>query len=50
MPGGIGLLEIGYDQKDDILRLSESAGFALRTVHNDLAGNPRVVEISCGDK
>ncbi|MCK5374785.1 MAG: peptide chain release factor N(5)-glutamine methyltransferase [Alphaproteobacteria bacterium] len=47
---GIALLEIGYDQENDVMRLSEEYGFALRTVHNDLAGNPRVVEISCGDK
>ncbi len=49
-PGGIGLFEIGYDQQQDVTRLSEEAGFALRTVHLDLARNPRVVEISCGDK
>lgn len=47
---GIALLEIGYDQENDVMRLSEESGFALRSVHNDLAGNPRVVEISCGDK
>ncbi len=47
---GIGLFEIGYDQKDDVMRLSETTGFAQRTVHMDTAGNPRVVEISCGDK
>ncbi|MGH1404444.1 MAG: peptide chain release factor N(5)-glutamine methyltransferase [Alphaproteobacteria bacterium] len=49
-PNGIGLFEIGYDQKDDVMRLSETTGFAQRTVHMDMAGNPRVVEISCGDK
>lgn len=49
-PHGIALFEIGYDQEKDIMRLSEESGFALRTVHVDLAGNPRVVEISCGDK
>jgi release factor glutamine methyltransferase len=47
---GIALLEIGYDQENDAMRLSEESGFALRTVHNDLAGNPRVVDISRGDK
>ncbi len=47
---GIGLFEIGYDQAEDIMRLSEISGFAQRTVHMDMAGNPRVVEISCGDK
>jgi len=49
-PSGIGLFEIGYDQADDVMRLSEIAGFALRCVHVDYSGNPRVVEISCGDK
>jgi len=47
---GIALLEIGYDQENDVMRLSEESGFALRTVHVDLAGNPRVVDISRGDK
>ena len=47
---GTALFEIGYDQADDVMRLSQTAGFALRTVHPDLAGNPRVVEISRGDK
>lgn len=47
---GIALFEIGYDQENDVMRLSEDAGFALRRVHADLAGNPRAVEISCGDK
>ncbi len=49
-PDGIGLFEIGYDQKDDVMRLAEKYGFAQRCVHLDIAGNPRVVEISCGDK
>lgn len=48
--GGVALFEIGYDQADDVMRLSEIAGFALRRVHVDYSGNPRVVEISCGDK
>ena len=47
---GIGLFEIGFDQADDVMRLSEDAGFAQRIVHMDMAGNPRVVEISNGDK
>ncbi len=49
-PNGIALFEIGYDQKDDVTRLVEDSGLALRGVHIDWAGNPRVVEISCGDK
>lgn len=47
---GIALFEIGYDQEEDIMRLAEESGFAQRIVHLDIAGNPRVVEISCGDK
>ena len=47
---GFALFEIGYDQEKDVMRLAEDAGFALRTVHHDLAGNPRVVDISNGDK
>ncbi|MGH1377700.1 MAG: peptide chain release factor N(5)-glutamine methyltransferase [Alphaproteobacteria bacterium] len=47
---GIALFEIGYDQEKDVMRLAEDTGFAQRTVHFDLAGNPRVVDISCGDK
>ncbi len=47
---GIALFEIGYDQEKDIMRLAEESGFAQRIVHLDIAGNPRVVEISCGDK
>ncbi|PCI56841.1 MAG: protein-(glutamine-N5) methyltransferase, release factor-specific [Alphaproteobacteria bacterium] len=49
-PDGIALFEIGYDQEKDVMRLAEDAGFAQRTVHFDLAGNPRVVDISGGDK
>lgn len=50
LPGGIALFEIGYDQEADIMRLAEKARFVQRCVHMDHAGNPRVVEISCGDK
>lgn len=49
-PDGVALFEIGYDQEKDVMRLAEDAGFAQRTVHFDLAGNPRVVDISGGDK
>ncbi|PCK00251.1 MAG: protein-(glutamine-N5) methyltransferase, release factor-specific [Zetaproteobacteria bacterium] len=47
---GIALFEIGYDQEKDVMRLAEESGFAQRTVYFDLAGNPRVVDISSGDK
>jgi len=48
--GKYGLFEIGYNQKDDVMRLAETYGFSERCVHVDIAGQPRVVEISCGDK
>ena len=48
--GGIALFEIGYDQEKDIMRLAEESRFMQRCVHLDLAGNPRVVDISSGDK
>lgn len=47
---GIFLLEIGYDQRDDVLRLVEESGLRVVDVHPDLAGIPRAVEISHGDK
>ena len=48
--GGIALFEIGYDQEKDVMRLAEESRFMQRSVHLDLAGNPRVVDISSGDK
>ena len=48
-PGGLMLLEIGYDQGDSVQRLVEDAGATRSWIHPDLAGNPRVVEISYGD-
>lgn len=44
------LFEIGYDQGDDMTRLSKESGFTVNTLHRDLAGQPRVVQITCGDK
>ena len=49
-PSGTALFEIGFDQEENVMRLAEDSGFALRTVHIDYAGNPRVVDISRGDK
>lgn len=49
-PYGKAFFEIGYNQADKMMRLAEECGFALRRVHHDIAENPRVVEISCGDK
>lgn len=46
---GIALLEIGYNQQEDVVRLVGESGFSIRGVHHDLAGLPRVVEITRGD-
>lgn len=48
-PGGTALLEIGFDQGDDVMRLVANTGATRNRLHLDLAGNPRVVEISYGD-
>lgn len=52
--GGIALFEIGYDQEDAVMRLGKESRIRPRIhiagVHRDLAGRPRVVEISRGDK
>ncbi len=49
-PGARALLEIGFSQDRDVSRLAEESGFSVLSVHCDLAGRPRVVEIICGDK
>lgn len=49
-PCGKVFLEIGYDQFEDVVRLSEESRFFDTQLHLDLAGQPRVVEISSGDK
>ncbi|MGB0720251.1 MAG: N5-glutamine methyltransferase family protein, partial [Bdellovibrionales bacterium] len=43
--GGVALLEIGFDQDQSVMRLSEKYGLRTGALHRDLAGNPRVVEI-----
>lgn len=43
--GGVALFEIGFDQRDSIMRLSEESRFILKAVHCDLGGQPRVAEI-----
>lgn len=48
--GGHAFFEIGYDQKNDVMRLAEESGFLAPVLWLDLAGQPRVVEISGGDK
>lgn len=49
-PDGIALFEIGYDQSEDVMRLSRESRFMHCDVHPDLAGQPRVAEICSGDK
>ncbi len=48
--GGRALFEIGYDQEKTVMRLAGESRFSVHGVYADLAGNPRVVDISCGDK
>ena len=49
-PGGKAFFEIGFDQKSDLMRLAEESRIRISHVHRDLGGQPRVVEISSGDK
>ncbi len=44
------LFEIGYDQEKEIMRLVEESRFVVNALYRDLRGNPRVVDISSGDK
>ena len=46
----IAFLEMGFDQCDDMQRLVDESNLCLSRVHTDIAGIPRVVEISRGDK
>lgn len=46
---GCALFEIGYGQLPDILRLVDDSTATLKAVTPDMAGIPRVVEISYGD-
>lgn len=47
---GAAFLEIGFDQAEDVMRLGRESRFNNIGVHPDLAGLPRVIELSCGDK
>jgi release factor glutamine methyltransferase len=49
-PCGKALFEIGAGQEADIVRLGGESRIRIECVHPDLAGIPRVVEISSGDK
>lgn len=48
--GGICLLESGFGQHEDIARIVKEAGLNVNAIHPDLAGIPRAVEISIGEK
>jgi release factor glutamine methyltransferase len=48
-PGGTALFEIGFDQADDLARLSRLPWIREFYTHTDYAGRPRVVEITNGD-
>ena len=50
LPSGLAFMEIGHKQSDDVIRLIEKSGLRAYDVHLDIAGIPRVVEISYGDK
>jgi release factor glutamine methyltransferase len=49
-PEGRAFFEIGYNQQDDITRLIEESESRLVGITPDIAGIPRVVEISIGEK
>lgn len=53
-PGGVAVLEIGYDQGESVRQMLEQIagqrGTARVVVHPDLNGRDRAVEISYGDK
>lgn len=42
---GLALFEIGFDQKDEMVRLSKKYKIRIGNIHDDLAGNPRVVDM-----
>lgn len=48
--GGKALFEIGFDQRVEVMRLAEKTGLSVTGIYADYAGQPRVVEICCGDK
>jgi release factor glutamine methyltransferase len=49
-PGGAAFFEIGAEQCGYITRLSEKTMSRIEAIYPDLAGIPRVVQITCGDK
>lgn len=49
-PDGLCYLEIGINQGENVARLVRESNLSLRRTIPDIAGIPRAVEISCGDK
>lgn len=49
-PEAHAFLEIGFDQLDDMVRLVDDSTLRLNESIADYGGNPRVVDICCGDK
>lgn len=53
-PRGAAMIEIGYDQADEMINLVENSGLCVIDVHRDLNGHQRIVECalrhSHGDK
>jgi release factor glutamine methyltransferase len=45
-PGGQVFLEIGYDQQDSVSALAAENGFETAQLYRDLAGHPRVLQLS----
>ncbi len=44
VPGGAALVEIGYQQAEPVSAIAQAAGLSV-TLHRDLAGRPRVLEM-----
>ena len=48
-PAGIALVEIGHTQAEAVSALAAAAGLSSR-LHRDLAGHPRALQLSCGQR
>ncbi|MEH3148462.1 MAG: peptide chain release factor N(5)-glutamine methyltransferase [Methylobacterium frigidaeris] len=48
-PGGVLLVEIGYDQEAALAALAPASGLRVEAVRRDLAGHPRVVVVRAAD-
>jgi release factor glutamine methyltransferase len=49
-PRGRAFFEVGFSLAKDVMRLVEESGLSVVSVYPDMAGIPRVVEISFGEK